>query len=189
VACPDVQDLSGVRTRREDRVIRALAGVAKRGALLGAAVHLTDERIDVNDETVVGGTGARLPGTGERRSFFATHRIDGPSRPVDRGLDAVVIGRDEHRNPWPCELSCLRACQARQVHHRYPGVSVARRCTRTIVLRAAPRWAALVGGVLGEWARSGREQVWPGRGVGLDGRSRVDRRHVGVWRDLAHESR
>ena len=37
----------------------ALTGIAERGALLRAAVHLADERVDVDDQAPVTGPGAR----------------------------------------------------------------------------------------------------------------------------------
>jgi hypothetical protein len=86
---PDVQALSGVGARRDDRVIAAQAGVAKRGALLGMAVHLTDQRIDVNDETVLAGTRARLPRTGERLAQDAIKLPDVPNVNARRNVPSV----------------------------------------------------------------------------------------------------
>ena len=52
-----MQHLTGVRARGEHRVIATLARVAERGALLGIAMDLADEAVDIDDQA---------PGTGSR---------------------------------------------------------------------------------------------------------------------------
>ena len=66
LATADVDHLAGVRARSEDRVITALAGIAKGGALLGIAVHLADERVDIDCEPPVTRPGAGRPRTLKR---------------------------------------------------------------------------------------------------------------------------
>ena len=50
LAQPEVQHLAGLGARGDDRVIAALARVAERGALLAVAMHLADERVNVNGQ-------------------------------------------------------------------------------------------------------------------------------------------
>ena len=52
VAQPQVQHLAGLGPAGEDRVVAALARVAERGALLGVAVDLADEAVDVDDQAL-----------------------------------------------------------------------------------------------------------------------------------------
>src|SRR4051794_18770946 len=61
LARANVQHLARIGTGREDLVVAALAGVAEPGAPLGIAMHLADERVDVDDEAPVAGTSADCP--------------------------------------------------------------------------------------------------------------------------------
>jgi hypothetical protein len=73
-----VQHLAGVRARSQQRVIAALTGVAERRALLGAAVDLADERVDVDDQSRVTGARPCLPCTGQRFAEDAVELSDVP---------------------------------------------------------------------------------------------------------------
>ena len=61
-----VQDFAGVCACREDRVVAQLVGVAVAGALLGVAVNLTDEAVDVDGQQLVAGAGAQSPRAAQR---------------------------------------------------------------------------------------------------------------------------
>jgi hypothetical protein len=61
LAGADVQHLAGLSARGEDRVVATLAGIAKRSALLVIAVDLTDERIDVDRQTLLARSRAGCP--------------------------------------------------------------------------------------------------------------------------------
>jgi len=50
LAQAQVQDLAGLRARGDDRVVAALSGVAERRALLGVAMDLADEAVDVDGQ-------------------------------------------------------------------------------------------------------------------------------------------
>src|SRR3954469_497254 len=76
----DVQDLAGVRPDGHQRVVTADAGIAERGALLAAAVDLADEGVDVDDQALVAGTGARLPSARERVAQDPVKLADVPER-------------------------------------------------------------------------------------------------------------
>ncbi len=56
-----MQDLAGVGARGEQRVLAALARVTKRRTLLLVAVHLGDERVDVDHEPLLTRPSARSP--------------------------------------------------------------------------------------------------------------------------------
>ncbi len=75
-----MQDLAGVRPRGQERVVAAPAGVAERGALLGAAEHLANERVDIDHEALVARAGASLPGTSQRVCQNAIELADVPER-------------------------------------------------------------------------------------------------------------
>jgi hypothetical protein len=61
-----VQHFAGVGANREDRVVAALACVAERRALLTAPEDLTDEGVDVDDQSPVARARAGVPRAPER---------------------------------------------------------------------------------------------------------------------------
>jgi hypothetical protein len=75
-----VQHLAGVRPSRQQRVVAALAGVAERRPLLGAAVNLADEAVDIDDQAPVARPGARRPCPPERLAEHAVELADVPER-------------------------------------------------------------------------------------------------------------
>ena len=75
-----MQDLAGVGAGSEQRVVAALAGVAERSALLGPAVHLADERVDVDDQSPITRAGACRPRARERLAQDAVELTDVPER-------------------------------------------------------------------------------------------------------------
>ncbi len=75
-----MQELAGVRARGEDRVVAARARVAERRALLGVAVHLADEGVDVDDQARLTGAGTGLPRARERLAEHAVELAHVPER-------------------------------------------------------------------------------------------------------------
>jgi hypothetical protein len=64
---PDVEDLAGVCTRANQRVVAEHLGVAEGGALLVVAIHRTDRGIDVDGHRLGTGPRAKGPRPGEHR--------------------------------------------------------------------------------------------------------------------------
>ena len=75
-----MQHLAGVRARGQERVAAANPGVAERRALLGPAVHLANERIDIDDQALVARAGAGRPRPRQRLSQHPVELTDVPER-------------------------------------------------------------------------------------------------------------
>ena len=75
-----MQHLAGVCARGENRVIAALVRVAKPSALLGIAMHLTDEAVDVDDQPLVTRPGSRSPCANDALIEHAVKLTDMPER-------------------------------------------------------------------------------------------------------------
>jgi hypothetical protein len=75
-----MQHLAGVAAHRHDRVIAAHSGVAERRALLGPAERLADERVDIDDQASVAGSGTGAPRSLDRLVQDAVKLTDMPER-------------------------------------------------------------------------------------------------------------
>jgi hypothetical protein len=75
-----VQDLAGVRACRDDWVEAELSRVAVAGALLGVAVDLTDEGVDVDHQPPGAGSGPGLPRAAQRLAEHPVELADVPER-------------------------------------------------------------------------------------------------------------
>jgi hypothetical protein len=73
-----VQHLAAVGAGGQQRVIAAPAGIAERGALLGAPIELADEAVDVDDQSPAAGPSAGPPRAGERLAQQAVELADVP---------------------------------------------------------------------------------------------------------------
>src|SRR5215211_7121087 len=80
LAQPDVQDLVGARARGQQRVVAELAGVAVAGALLGVAVDLAEEAVDVDHEAILARAGPRPPRAAKRLAEHPIELADVPER-------------------------------------------------------------------------------------------------------------
>ncbi|MDP9346199.1 MAG: hypothetical protein M3P44_10820, partial [Actinomycetota bacterium] len=132
-----MQHLAGVRARGEDRVITALAGVAKRCALLFAAVNLADERVDVDDQPAGRRSGARLPRARERVGQDAVELADMPKREraqkrAQRRRRRDPVTEDLAGSPGAQDVAVVNAVRAER-HRRDE-----RHDLRTRVRRARP---------------------------------------------------
>jgi hypothetical protein len=86
-------------------VIAALAGVAKAGALLGIAVDLADERIDIDDQPSVSRSGARGPRPRKAVSEHPVELAHMPERkraqePAKRRGRRHPVPENRRRLPW-----------------------------------------------------------------------------------------
>ena len=85
-------------------MIAALVGVAERGALLVAAVDLTDKRIDVDDQSLIARAGARRPRPRQAPGEHAIELADMPERERAQERAQRRGRRDpmtQHRRVWP----------------------------------------------------------------------------------------
>jgi hypothetical protein len=87
-----MQHLAAVRAAGEDRVIAALARVAERGALLGVAVHLADEAVDIDGQAPRARAGSRRPRALERLGVRGAASRAG--RKVMTLIYAMALGAD-----------------------------------------------------------------------------------------------
>ena len=75
-----MQHLAGVGAGRQQRVIAAPTGVTEAGALLGIAVDVADEAVDVDDQSAVARAGPGAPRTCERLGEQPVELADMPER-------------------------------------------------------------------------------------------------------------
>jgi hypothetical protein len=80
LAAADVDDLTGVGTGRDDRVISVGARVPVAGALLLIAVDLADEAVQIHDQRPTARTRARLPRPRERNVQHPVELANMPER-------------------------------------------------------------------------------------------------------------
>ena len=78
LALADVQDLAGAGTGGQQWVVAELLGVAVAGTLLGVAMDLADEAVDVDHQSRLAGAGARLPRSAKRLVEHAIELADMP---------------------------------------------------------------------------------------------------------------
>jgi hypothetical protein len=96
---PGVEDLAGIGAGGDQRVVAEDLGVPVRGALLVVSVDLGDGRVDVDDQSAVTGTGARLPRPGEEHPSGSVELADiaegeGPQERPDGGRGHHVVSED-----------------------------------------------------------------------------------------------
>jgi hypothetical protein len=89
LAQADVQDLAGVGAGSQQRVIAAPAGIAERGALLGAPVDLADEAVDIDDKPPAAGARPCPPGARERLAEQPVELADMPE--AERAQNVPIV--------------------------------------------------------------------------------------------------
>ncbi len=110
VAVADMQHLAGIRAGREDRVIPKLTCVSVGRTLLGAAVDLADEAVQVDHQRPVTRPGASLPRAGERDVEHPVELADVPEG--ERAQERPQCRRGHH----PVPEDQARGAGTQQVH-------------------------------------------------------------------------